>query len=227
MPGLKWNQPGLRWNGDAPTKILKMNTVVLALKDLSESELLAEARRIADGLTDNAAAFTGVAPTPAQITTAADAFEGGISDATQLRQEAEAATLTKDNLATALRAKLTQTATCDAVKAVAPDVCALVFTLKSAPVPTTSMPKVTTVTISFGDKTTELDIMWAPVPKARAYEIQYKPAAGPWTPAKTATRSSVTVSGLPAGQLVQIRIRAIGPNDLEGEWSDPTEHLVP
>ncbi len=113
------------------------------------------------------------------------------------------------------------------MKAVAPEVCALVFTLKSAPVATTSMPKVTTVTITFGDKTTELDIMWAPVPKSRAYEIQYKTAAGAWTPAKTATRSSATVSGLPAGQLVQIRIRAIGPNDLEGEWSDPTEHLVP
>jgi hypothetical protein len=227
MPGLKWNQPGLLWGGDAPTQIQKMNTVVLSLDELTDSELLAEGRRIAGGLTDNAAAFTGVAPTPAQIITAADAFEGGITTATQRRQESEAATLAKDNLAEALRTALTKAATCDAVKAVSPEVCTLVFTLKSAPVPTTSMPKVTTVTISFGDKTTELDIMWAPVPKARAYEIQYKTATGAWTPAKTATRSSVTVAGLPAGQLVQIRIRAIGPNDLEGEWSDPTEHLVP
>ena len=226
-PGLRYNQPGIRWNGDAPTQIQKMNTVVLSLDELTDSELLAEARRIADGLTDNAAAFTGVAPTPAQIITAADAFEGGISHATQLRQEAEAGTLAKDNLGAALRAALTKAATCDAVKAVAPEICTLVFTLKSAPVPTTSMPKVTTVTITFGDKTTELDIMWAPVPKARAYEIQYKTATGVWTPAKTATRSNATVAGLPAGQLVQIRIRAIGPNDLEGEWSDPTEHLVP
>ena len=58
-------------------------------------------------------------------------------------------------------------------------------------------------------------------------EIQYKTAGGVWTPAKTATRSSTTVFGLPTGALVQIRIRAIGPNDLVGEWSDPIEHLVP
>lgn len=227
MAGLTWNQPGLLWGGDAPTSPHKMNTVVLALDELTETELLAEARRIAEGLTDNAADFTGVTPTPAQIITAADAFEGGISDATQIRQQAEAATLVKDNLGAALRAILTQTATCDAVKNVAPEVCTRVFNLKSAPVPTTSMPKVITVTVSFGDKTTELDIMWTPVPKARAYEIQYKPAGGVWTPAKTATRSSTTVAGLPTGALVQIRIRAIGPNDLVGEWSDPIEHLVP
>ena len=227
MPGLKWNQPGLRWNGDAPTKTHKMNTVVLALKDLTETELIAEARRIADGLTEHAAAFTGVEPTPAQITAAADAFEEGITDAAQRSQEAESATLAKDNLGAALRATITQTATCDAVKALTPEVCTLVFTLKAEAVPTTSMPKVTTVTVTFGDATTELDIMWQPVPKARAYELQYKPPGGAWTPAKTATRSSTTLSGLPTGVPVQIRIRAIGPNELQGEWSDPIEHLVP
>ncbi len=226
-PGLKWNQPGIHWNGDAPTKTHKMNNVVLALKDLTITELIAELRRVSQGLADNAAAFTGVDPTAAELATVADTLEGKTSTAAQRAQAAEAATLDRDNTVTAASAMLTQTATCDVVKALAPEVCALVFTLKSAPVATTSMPKVTTVTVSFGDKTTELDIMWAPIAKSRAFEIQFKTATGVWTPAKTTTRSSTTIEGLPAGVLVQIRIRVIGPNELTGEWSDPIEHLVP
>ena len=226
MP-LKWNQKGLLWNGDVPIKPHKMNQVVLALDELTETELIAEARRIAQGLLDNAATFTGAEPPPADITADADALEGGISRRDQLQQQAEAGTLNAKNLNAALRATLTKVATCDVVKALAPEDCMLVFDLKAAPVATTSMPKVTTVTVTFGDKTTELDIMWQPVPKGKAYEIQYKTPNGAWTPAKTTTRSSTTVSGLPAGVLVQIRIRAIGPNEITGEWSDPIEHLVP
>ena len=45
MVGLTWNQFGLLWGGDAPTSPHKMNTVVLALDELTETELLAEARR--------------------------------------------------------------------------------------------------------------------------------------------------------------------------------------
>jgi hypothetical protein len=204
-----------------------MNNVVLALKDHTNTELIAELRRVAKGLTDNSVAFTGVTPTAADIETIADTLESKTSIAAQRAQAAEAATLDRDNIATAARSVLTQTATCDVVKALPPEVCALVFTLKAAPVATTSMPKVTTVTVTFGDKTTELDIMWQPVPKGKAYEIQYKTANGAWTPIKTTTRSSTTVDGLPAGVLVQIRIRVIGPNEITGEWSDPIEHLVP
>ena len=226
MP-LKWNQKGLLWNGDVPIKPHKMNQVVLALDELTETELIAEARRIADGLADNAVAFTGAEPPPADIIAAADALEGGITQRDQLKQQAEAGTLNAKNLNAALRATLTEVATCDVVKALAPEVCTLVFPLKAAPVATTSMPKVITVTVTFGDKTTELDIMWQPVPKGKAYEIQYKTANGAWTPIKTTTRSSTSVEGLPAGVLVQIRIRVIGPNEITGEWSDPIEHLVP
>ena len=226
MP-LKWNQKGLLWNGDVPIKPHKMNQVVLKLDELTETELIAEARRIAQGLLDNAVAFTGAEPPAADITAAADALESSISQRDQLKQQAEAGTLNAKNLNAALRATLTEVATCDVVKALAPEDCTLVFDLKDAPTATTSMPKVITVTVTFGDGTTELDIMWAPVPKARAFEIQYKTANGAWTPAKTTTRSNTTVEGLPAGVLVQIRIRAIGPNEITGEWSDPIEHLVP
>ena len=226
MP-LKWNQNGILWNGDVPIKPHKMNQVVLKLDELTITELIAEIRRVSQGLTDNAVAFTGVEPTPTELATAADTLEGKTSTAAQRAQLAEAATLDRDNTATAARSLLTRAATCDVVKALAPEVCMLVFTLKAAPVTTTSMPKVTTVTVTFGDKTTELDIMWQPVPKGKAYEIQYKTANGAWTPIKTTTRSSTTVEGLPAGVVVQLRIRVIGPNEITGEWSDPIEHLVP
>ena len=226
-PGLKWNQPGIHWNGDAPTKTHKMNQVVLALKDLTITELIAEIRRVSQGLTDNAAAFTGVDPTAAELATMADTLEGKTATAAQRAQAAEAATLDRDNTAADARALLTQTATCDVVKALAPEVCTLVFDLKSAPVATTSMPKVTSVTVTFGDGTTELDIMWPPIPKSTTFEIQYKTPNGAWTHAKSTSRSSTTVAGLPAGVLVQIRVRVIGPKEITGEWSDPIEHLVP
>jgi hypothetical protein len=204
-----------------------MNTVVLALKELSETETIAKARSIAQGLTDHAAAFTGAEPTAAELTAAADDAEAKLGIATLRKQEAEAATLDKDNSFGTLRLACTKVATCDAVKALDPAVCALVFNLKAAPTTTTSMAKVTTVKVTFGDKTTELDLIWAPVAKAHSYELQYKLAGGTWTHAKVSGSSSTTLKGLPTGALVQIRIRAIGPNDLEGEWSDPIEHLVP
>ena len=84
--GAKWGQPGLLWNGDAPNTNHQMNTVVLSLDALTEAETIAEARRNTQGLTDHAAAFTGAAPTAAQLTTAS-----------------EAATLDKDNTLNALR----------------------------------------------------------------------------------------------------------------------------
>ena len=126
-----------------------------------------------------------------------------------------------------MRLACTKVAGCDAVKALDPAVCTLIFKLKSAPQPTTSMAKVITVKVTFGDKTTELDLIWPPVPKAHSYELQTKVLGGAWTHAKVSGSSSTTLKGLPTGTLVQIRIRAIGPNDLEGEWSDPIEHLVP
>lgn len=210
-----------------PNIIHKMNTVVLALQELTEPETITKAQSIAQGLTDHAAAFTGAEPTAAQITAAADLAEAKLGIAAIRQQEAEAATMDKNNAMEALRLACTKVAGCDAVKALDPAVCALVFKLKAAPTTTTNMAKVITVKVTFGDKTTELDLIWPPIPQARSYELQTKLTGGTWTHAKISTSSSTTLKSLPTGTVVQIRIRAIGPNDLEGEWSDPIEHLVP
>lgn len=80
---------------------------------------------------------------------------------------------------------------------------------------------------SFGDNAGELDLLWEPVAKARSYEIQTKLPAGTWQHTKTTARSKTTLTNLPSAQTIQIRVRAIGPNELEGAWSDIAEHLVP
>jgi len=80
---------------------------------------------------------------------------------------------------------------------------------------------------TFGDKPSEVDLGWDPVDAAKSYEIQTKLPGADWTHARTVGKSSGTVKGLPSAQVVQFRVRAIGPNDLEGPWSDAAEHLVP
>jgi len=44
---------------------------------------------------------------------------------------------------------------------------------------------------------------------------------------KTVSATKYTIPGLTSGQVVQVRVRAIGPKGLEGDWSDLAEHMVP
>ena len=223
-PGLTWSQPGLTWNGMTPTNKTKKMKIVLALQTLTETEKIAKARQLAASMIDNAAIYATCDPTAAEINAAADAAEGGLTDKATTAQAALSATTAKDEFFATLDGKLTKAAswTEDHVL-VAADI-ELVFTLQKERETTTSIAQVLGLVATIGDYSGDVDLGWDPTAKAKSYEIQCRLAtATDWTHAKVSGSSSATIKGLISGTLYHFRVRAIGPNGLEGAWSDLAE----
>ena len=104
------------------------------------------------------------------------------------------------------------------------------YTLAGTPQPVGPMPKPESVTATVGDNDGQIDGAWNRVYGAKSYEVQSSPDPivdnNGWVHALTATRSSVTLSGLPSGKKRWLRVRAIGAQG-PGPWSDPACCMVP
>ncbi len=160
--------------------------------------------------------------------TATDALEESITTATTQAIEAVNATAAKDDLRASGIALLNAAASWAEDNVKVPLKLSKVYTLQATATPTTSIAQFTDLAISFGDGPGELDTMWKSVDRAMSYELQWRlAAAGTWTLAKTANKSRTRLIDLPSAPCIQIRARALGPNDIQGPWSDPGEHLVP
>ena len=206
-----------------------MTKIVLNFKDLNPTEVADRLRTLAASLITNTADFVNPDPSPADLTAAATLIDGKEAAAKAKDQEASAMRGQRDT-AVAAGTALALSLLNWTMDNVAEDKWDEVFDRKKAPVPTTSMAQVMGLAASFGDSAGELDLIWNPVDRAKSYEIQirYPNLPNPvWVHAKTAGSSHVKLTGLTSTQNVQIRVRAIGPNDLEGAFSDLTEHLVP
>jgi len=111
-----------------------------------------------------------------------------------------------------------------------PATAAKVFTLKKGATPAPAdLAQVINLMLDFG-ATGKLKASWLAVERAKTYEVQmrYRDVAGSvWTTVKTLSPTKYTLAGLTSGQVVQVRVRAIGPKGLEGDWSDLAEHIVP
>lgn len=223
-PGLTWNQPGLTWDGMAPTTKTKKMKITLGLKELTEPELIAKARQLAASMLANAPIYGTSAPTGAQINTAADAAEAGLTAQATAAQAALAATTAKDALITTLETSLTKAASWAEDNVTTAANIELVFTLQKDRETTTSIAQVLALAATAGDNAGEVDLAWDPTAKAKSYEIQCRLAtATDWAHAKISSSSQTTIAGLISGTLYHFRVRAIGPNGLEGAWSDLAE----
>lgn len=232
LAGTRWNS-GLQWNGTAPTNHITMARIQIALKldSLSETQLANKGTEISTGLTDNASDFTGIAPTAAAIATAAGEAGDAIAAAATAASAAEAATLAKDEALAALRELLTKAAKWTENNISDPAIVTKVFPLRKAATPAPpDMGQVMNLTLAFGAMPGKLKAVWEAVARGKSYEVQvrYRDVAGSvWTTVKILSASNYTLTGLTSGQIAQVRVRAIGPKGLEGEWSDLAEHMVP
>ena len=229
---LRWNGIGLTWNGVVAQPNKRMPKIALNLQDLTDEELIQEARNIAGGIIANAADYTGVDPTPVEINAAADAAEAGLTDHAAKQLAAQAATEAKNNLLEVVRGKLTDVAGWGELKVKDAAKLMKVFTLKKSPTATTAIPQINGLAVTFGDNAGELDVVWEPEQLAKSYELQCRYLVNgngnaPFTHARTVTGSKATLKQLNTAQVIQLRARAIGPRGLEGPWSDVAEHLVP
>ena len=90
----------------------------------------------------------------------------------------------------------------------------------------------TNLVLTMGDNDGELDASWDPTPGAKVYEIQTSTNpldATLWKPyGVPQTRSSIAITGLPSGQKMWVRVRAIGTSETApGPWGDPAVKTVP
>jgi hypothetical protein len=226
QPGLRLDMPGLRFDQEFIEIDANMIQIVLNLDRLSDTDLIADVRTKALGLTNHAADFTGIDPDAAGLTAAALLFEGKVSANDTLQQEALQSTKNLRDDRAILEGVYKASAGWAELN-VSAEKAGTVFTLKRAATTTTSIGQVRNLSASFGDEPGEVHLAWNPEDKAQSYEIERKGPGGEWTHAKTIGKSSVDLKGLTSGMLNQFRVRAIGPNELEGPWSATAEHMAP
>ena len=96
--------------------------------------------------------------------------------------------------------------------------------------PTTSLPAPGNLSSTAGDEEGELDLVWDPVPKAKGYELQTSAdhvTSTSWAFAETSSASRTSLTGLPSGSKIWVRVRALGPKKIKSPWSDPAVKRVP
>lgn len=223
-PGLTWNQPGLTWGGMAPTQKNKTMKIALALQTKTEPQRIILARQIAASMLANAAIYGTSEPNAAAINLAADTAEADALDKEVKDQAAASATTKKEGSFDILDETVTKAASWTEDNVLIAADIEKVFTLQKERTPTTSIDQVLALAATLGDKSGEVDLSWDAVLKASSYEIQLRLAGTTdWTHAKVTGSSSTTIKGLISGSLYQFRVRAHGPHELEGEWSDIAE----
>ncbi len=81
---------------------------------------------------------------------------------------------------------------------------------------------------TMNDSEGAIDWHCTPERGATAYELETtpNPVTGPWTRQESSTRSSGTITGLPSGTRIYVRVRANGPKG-PGPWSDVSDRMVP
>jgi hypothetical protein len=205
--------------------------VTLGLDRLDHDELADKADAIHTAMVAAAATFT--APTPTMPTLATDSAALRSAIAARLAGEAALKILVQAeaDAAEVVRADLTKEAGYVDGKANGNAATILLagMGVRKTATPVGPMPKVLNLKTSTSDYPGKADWMCDPVPGVRSYIIQ-KCTGDPaveanWSHADVATKSSGTISGLPAGK-AWLRVLAKGADENPGPPSDPAEEVV-
>jgi len=228
QPGLHYDMEGLHYDQEFIEIEIDMIQIVLDLKNRSDTEVIQDVKDAAKALTEHAADFTGIDPSAADLTAAAGVFGDVLSANNTLQQAATNSTKTKNDARAVLEGTIMAAAAWTVANVTDATKAGNVWTLKHDRTATTSIDKVGNLQASFGDEPGDIHLAWNPPDKAQGYEIECKLAGGTWQHARSVGRKSNTdIHGLQSGQVYQFRVRALGPNDLQGPWSDIAEHMVP
>jgi hypothetical protein len=212
-----------------PGRRPKLATVKLSLGNLTRDQLADKGDAIKTALTGNAN-FTTPNPSTAALGTAITALRTKIATINTTKAAYAAAVTDGDAAAATLAALLSQEAayvqTTSGGDAVKIESAGMSVRSDGAPI---HMTQVLDLAATEGDDAGEIDLVWKPVPGAASYEIQT--TADPNTPTTwvlkdTAKKSKATMGGLPSGDRVWFRVRAVGAND-KGGYSDAAGRIVP
>lgn len=207
------------------------NQIKLDLQGKTVPQKIQFLRDIVTQMTGNAN-YTTPAPTLASITAKANALEAALGAQATAQQAAKTATTnleTKEGEADAAVNSLSnyvwETSGGDEAK-----IQGAGMTLRAPKTPTTSLPAPQGLAVTAGDEEGTLDATWDPVPKSKGYEVQTSPdpvTGTSWEYAETSTASKTSLTGLPSGSKIWVRVRALGPKKIKSPWSDPAVKRVP
>jgi hypothetical protein len=219
---------------DAAPPATRKHTMANILRNwskLGRKDRLAFAKKIKTNLAKTPAPVASPNPTVAQLDTLYTPAETLVNEVDDLETQLKAKRAARDAALDALMAGVEQEAkTVEAIPDVTPDVILAVgFAIAGQPQPTPSITQPLDLTVTAGDNDGSLD--WHSHPVAGSIGMEVSTTATPNDPASwvshgTVAQSSGTITGLPSGTRIYVRIRAIGPNG-PGPWSDLAGKMVP
>jgi hypothetical protein len=224
--GLFYDDP----SSPQPTR-RKMAKVKLSLSRLGPDEVVDLANTIKTAMTGNAN-FTTPNPTLASLGTLVTTAQTKINAYNTAKATADTALSDRDTAAAALRAGLTQEG--DYVQNITngdqTKIESAGMSVRDDAAPIGPPTQVLDLVVTAGDNDGTLDASWDPVCGATGYEVQTSvdPITGSsWTFKQTASKSSVTITGLTSATKIWVRVRAVGSGNTTGPWSDPATKVVP
>lgn len=239
MPQYNANPPvfynsGLRYrSAAAPTTSLhKMSKIARNWSKLPIKQRSAFFKKIVEGLTDNPTVVATPKPTLAELNAAQAKSEASISKVDDLEQQLVVArTEMHDDIDAESRLIDLEIPTVESatggdkakIQTIGYDV------VDDSPANPRDVAKLERVSVTSGDGDGELDITHDRDPAARSNEAETTATpndATSWKKHTAYVKSSTTLTGLPSGTRIYVRVRGIGPKG-PGPWSEIASKIVP
>lgn len=234
---MRWDQPGLVWDGPSPQpepkpKRMPQLRVLLSFANAADHLVAERAEAVIGGLYASPlwTPLPDTLPVEATVQTALDTFTSAMAKA---ESGGPADTAAKNNAREDLIEILRKLAGYvqdkhgnDLAKLLASG-----FEAASTNRVSTALPKPQLRDIRLG-QSGELRVRVVPLPNAKNYEAQYAligpgGTPGAWEDGGLFAKSQqITITGLTPGAEYLIRVRAIGGATGESDWSDPQSHRV-
>ena len=235
-----WNMPAklatwngssrVVWNGEINAQPMStQNPIAFKLQDLADAEFKRLLESTRAKYLDHIALFPDLATQAAALLNATTTFGVKLDDVSKADAALGTAVSLKNDYRATAEAVLVSFGT-DAAKGQNnnPDTLGLVFPLRKER-EKLSVERVLGLAGSFNESPGALDLMWHAQKAAKGFEIWVNllpnNEAG-WALREVSTTSRFTLTGLPSGQKVFIRVRALGTHNTKSAFSDVLEHMV-
>ena len=237
---LTWNMPArlVTWNGGPQAvwngsinenNMNSKNPIALKLQELTDADFARLLHSTHAKYLEHIVDFPDLATQAALLLSTAVTMDGKL-DAVSKATSALSTAVTEKNLFRPTAEGVLTNFGEDAGKAVNYDPTKLgqIFTLRKVR-EKLAVDVVEGLALSFHEAPGALNMIWHPQKGAKSYEIWVNLTpnneAG-WTLREIATESHYKLTGLPSGQVVQVRVRAVGPHSSKGDFSPAVAHLV-
>ena len=209
----------------------KMKKVKLELQLRDEVNLRAFSAGHRDALKDNAN-FPQPEPSAEEFDAALKEYEDAMDDAREKSDALKTAIRVRNEKRGVLEALLNKRASY--VEGVANGMESVIssagFPARSDATPTNSMPSVKDFRAKMGSSPGRVNLRWnRNIKGKRGFFVEWREdvADAPWGGGKFVTASRCTVTDLTPGKVYVFRVRALGPKELMGAWSEEVVRMSP